>query len=181
MTIPCRVNPSATATEPLPEQHILVVDGNDDTCHSVCEMLKKLGIRPEWANNGSEAVSRVKDAQDSGDGFDTCFIDSALPNMTGFEAVKRISGSVNGDRPTFIITTYDRAETENETSGYEATRQKRALDDEKKANIPIVAVTANAFDEDRRLALEAGMIRTFVNQCPTVAFFRAALEKTAAI
>ena len=41
--------------------------------------------------------------------------------------------------------------------GYEATRQIRALPDAKKANIPIFAMTANAFEEDRQNALEAGM------------------------
>ena len=38
-----------------------------------------------------------------------------------------------------------------------ATRQIRALDDPARANIPILAMTANAFDEDRRNALESGM------------------------
>jgi CheY-like chemotaxis protein len=41
--------------------------------------------------------------------------------------------------------------------GYEAARLIRAFDDPIKASIPIVAVTANAFEEDRKLALEAGM------------------------
>ena len=41
--------------------------------------------------------------------------------------------------------------------GYEAAKQIRALDDKKKANTPIVAVTANAFEEDRQTALEVGM------------------------
>lgn len=42
-------------------------------------------------------------------------------------------------------------------NGYEATRAIRALDDPQLANIPIIAVTANAFEEDRRNAMEAGM------------------------
>lgn len=42
-------------------------------------------------------------------------------------------------------------------NGYEATREIRALDDPEIANIPIVAMTANAFDEDKKLALDAGM------------------------
>ncbi len=42
-------------------------------------------------------------------------------------------------------------------NGYEAARRIRALDDPEKASIPIVAVTANAFEEDRKQALEAGM------------------------
>ena len=41
--------------------------------------------------------------------------------------------------------------------GYTAARAIRALDDPAKANIPIVAMTANAFEEDRQLALNAGM------------------------
>ncbi|SDB23965.1 ATP-binding protein [Eubacterium oxidoreducens] len=41
--------------------------------------------------------------------------------------------------------------------GYEATRRIRTLADEKKATIPIVAMTANAFKEDRIKAEEAGM------------------------
>lgn len=41
--------------------------------------------------------------------------------------------------------------------GYEATREIRALPDTEKANIPIFAMTANAFEEDRQNALEAGM------------------------
>lgn len=41
--------------------------------------------------------------------------------------------------------------------GYEATRRIRALPDPEKAQIPIVAMTANAFAEDRENALAAGM------------------------
>ena len=42
-------------------------------------------------------------------------------------------------------------------NGYDATRAIRALPDPALASIPIVAMTANAFDEDRKQALEAGM------------------------
>lgn len=41
--------------------------------------------------------------------------------------------------------------------GYEATKQIRRLNKPELAKIPIVAMTANAFDEDRRTALECGM------------------------
>lgn len=42
-------------------------------------------------------------------------------------------------------------------NGYGATRIIRNLSDKKKASIPIVAMTANAFDEDKRDAMKAGM------------------------
>ena len=41
--------------------------------------------------------------------------------------------------------------------GYTATRQIRALENPALAGVPILAMTANAFDEDRRRAMESGM------------------------
>ena len=41
--------------------------------------------------------------------------------------------------------------------GYKATQMIRQLPDRKKASIPIVAMTANAFEEDRKRAFEMGM------------------------
>jgi CheY-like chemotaxis protein/anti-sigma regulatory factor (Ser/Thr protein kinase) len=42
-------------------------------------------------------------------------------------------------------------------NGYEATRIIRQMNDKTKANITILAMTANAFEEDKREALESGM------------------------
>uniref|UniRef100_UPI0040296372 response regulator n=1 Tax=Faecousia sp. TaxID=2952921 RepID=UPI0040296372 len=42
-------------------------------------------------------------------------------------------------------------------NGYEATRQIRAMDRNYCKQIPILAMTANAFDEDRQEAIAAGM------------------------
>lgn len=42
-------------------------------------------------------------------------------------------------------------------NGYDATMAIRALPDKRKANIPIIAMTANAFEEDKRNARNAGM------------------------
>jgi CheY-like chemotaxis protein len=42
-------------------------------------------------------------------------------------------------------------------NGYEATKTIRAMPDRAKADIPILAMTANAFEEDKRDAMRAGM------------------------
>jgi CheY-like chemotaxis protein len=42
-------------------------------------------------------------------------------------------------------------------NGYEATRTIRKLEDPQLAAIPIIAMTANAFDEDKQEALKSGM------------------------
>ena len=70
----------------------------------------------------------------------------------GTEAVEKIISSPAG--------TYDLILMDIQMprmNGYEAAKQIRALEDERKANIPIVAVTANAFEEDRKVSMEAGM------------------------
>ena len=42
-------------------------------------------------------------------------------------------------------------------NGYDAAKKIRRMDDPQKAGIPIIAMTANAFSEDRQAALDAGM------------------------
>ena len=42
-------------------------------------------------------------------------------------------------------------------NGYDAAKKIRRMDDPQKAEIPIIAMTANAFSEDRQAALDAGM------------------------
>ena len=41
--------------------------------------------------------------------------------------------------------------------GYQATQCIRHLNDKKKAEIPIIAMTTNAFEEDKKRAFDAGM------------------------
>jgi CheY-like chemotaxis protein len=41
--------------------------------------------------------------------------------------------------------------------GYTATRTIRGFEDPVLANIPIIAMTANAFEEDQKKAMDAGM------------------------
>ena len=42
-------------------------------------------------------------------------------------------------------------------NGYKATQEIRHLSDKDKACTPIIAITANAFEEDKRAAIAAGM------------------------
>ena len=42
-------------------------------------------------------------------------------------------------------------------NGYEATKAIRSLENPERAAIPIIAMTANAFEEDRLAAIQAGM------------------------
>ena len=70
----------------------------------------------------------------------------------GEEILKAFEQSVPGDYDMILMDVQMPV-----MDGYTATRKIRALDDPARAKLPILAMTANAFDEDRRNALESGM------------------------
>ncbi|MGN1349820.1 MAG: response regulator [Anaerovoracaceae bacterium] len=72
--------------------------------------------------------------------------------MDGEEAVEIMRNAVPG-RYDLILMDIQMPHM----NGYEATRQIRKLQDPLLADIPIIAMTANAFEEDRQLAFDAGM------------------------
>ena len=102
-------------------KQILLVEDNELNSEIAVEILKEYGFRVDTAENGAEAVERIRSSRPGE--YDLVLMDVQMPVM----------------------------------NGYEATRQIRALDNPELAGITILAMTANAFDEDRRNALEAGM------------------------
>ena len=100
---------------------ILLVEDNELNSEIAVEILNEYGFLVDTAENGAEAVEKVKNSKPGS--YDLVLMDVQMPVM----------------------------------NGYEATRQIRALKDPALAGITILAMTANAFDEDRKKALECGM------------------------
>ncbi|MBQ3664460.1 MAG: response regulator [Clostridia bacterium] len=72
--------------------------------------------------------------------------------VNGEEAVKKMADAPAGYYDIILMDIQM-----PKMDGYEAAKRIRSLPDPQKAEIPIVAVTANAFEEDRKVAMEAGM------------------------
>ena len=70
----------------------------------------------------------------------------------GTDAVERMN-EVEDDRYDLIFMDIQMPKMD----GYMTTREIRTLKNNKKANIPIIAMTANAFEEDKKKAFKAGM------------------------
>lgn len=78
-----------------------------------------------------------------------CTVDRA---KDGVECVDMLEKAANGTYQLILMDIQMPV-----MNGYDAARKIRRLDDPQKANIPIIAMTANAFTEDRQAALDAGM------------------------
>ena len=102
-------------------RYILLVEDNELNSEIAAEILNEYGFLVDTAENGAEAVEKVKNSKPGS--YDLVLMDVQMPVM----------------------------------NGYEATKQIRALDNPALAGITILAMTANAFDEDKKKALECGM------------------------
>ena len=102
---------------------------------------KRLLLVEDNALNREIAMEILKEA-----GF---LVDTA---EDGVEAVEKMEQSAPGQYDLILMDIQM-----PRMDGYEATRRIRALPDPRKADIPIFAMTANAFEEDRQNALNAGM------------------------
>ena len=78
-----------------------------------------------------------------------CTVDRA---KDGVECVDMLEKAANGTYQMILMDIQMPV-----MNGYDATKKIRRMDDPQKANIPIVAMTANAFSEDKQVALDAGM------------------------
>ena len=78
-----------------------------------------------------------------------CTVDRA---KDGVECVDMLEKAANGTYQLILMDIQMPV-----MNGYDAARKIRGLDDPQKAKIPIIAMTANAFTEDRQVALDAGM------------------------
>ena len=74
------------------------------------------------------------------------------PAENGAVAVEKVSTAAPGSYDLVLMDVQMPV-----MDGYTATRQIRALENPALAGVPILAMTANAFDEDRRRAMESGM------------------------
>lgn len=102
-------------------KYILLVEDNELNSEIAVEILNEYGFLVDTAENGAEAVEKVKNSKPGN--YDLVLMDVQMPVMNGYEATKQIRGL---DNPTL-------------------------------AGITILAMTANAFDEDKKKALECGM------------------------
>jgi signal transduction histidine kinase/CheY-like chemotaxis protein len=107
---------------------VLLAEDNDINAVLARAVLEKFGAQVLRVRNGADAVAKVRDAlKHAGKGFDLVLMDIHMPDMDGVETARRIRGLYPDDARPA------------------------------EGRPPIVALTANAFAEDRATYLEAGL------------------------
>ena len=115
-----------------PVCRILVAEDNEDNRNLICSLLRKVGFEVFEAMNGQEAVKIWESISPH-----LILMDMRMPEMNGYEAIKEIRGQGFGVRGQGA-----------ETSSYPSPLTPDP--------VPIIAVTASAFEEDRKKIMAAG-------------------------
>jgi two-component system response regulator HydG len=80
--------------------HILIVDDNLSLCKTTSLILERKGYAATIAQNGAEAVEKVKEQS-----FDMIFMDIKMPLMNGVETYKRIR-QIRPEAVVMMMTAY---------------------------------------------------------------------------
>ena len=144
--LPCKISSSSTKVEALPKQQDLI---------SKDEQIEKDVEEVAMPDFSGKRVLLVEDNQ-----MNQILAENILTSVgfavdiasDGTEAVEKMKSASDGYYDIILMDIQM-----PQMDGYEATRQIRALDDKEKSEIPIVAVTANAFEEDKKVSSDVGM------------------------
>lgn len=115
VVLECRIAGSENPTYELEElkgSRALVLEDNIDNCLSICSMLRRIGLRPDWTNSSKDAISRMKEAQQNRDDFKIVVLDNAMKDQDGIETAVKIRREIGESSPFIIITAYDTTEIE---------------------------------------------------------------------
>ena len=116
------------------------LEGNKDLA-KVVDFVKEMKDKGYIAD-GAEAMKE----QDMVNEFENGRLAFMVDGISHLTLIKEESPDLNFDYAKMPVM-----------DGYEATRRIRLLDRQDLSSLPIIAMTANAFDEDRKRALESGM------------------------
>jgi len=108
-TLRLELQPATAAAAPLSADGLrgrcaLVVDDNAAAREVLADMLTSLGLRPEVAADGGEALTKVAREQTRGRPYDFILLDWKMPGMDGVECARRIAGTTApGARPPTVL------------------------------------------------------------------------------
>lgn len=103
-----------TSLQKLQNARALVVESDYNACSSATQLLRHLGMRPEWTMYGNEAVLLMYESVKRGEPYSVIIVDCAMLDMGAIDVVREIRRIHVEEKPVIIMTSYDWTEIEKE-------------------------------------------------------------------
>lgn len=98
----------------LPEWNMLVVDDDEQLCTSTVASLKTIGVKAEWALDGSTAIEMAEEHRREQNDYHVILLDWQMPEMNGIETAREIRRRLGPEIPILVISAYDWSDIEEE-------------------------------------------------------------------
>ncbi len=98
----------------LPELHVLVVDDDEQLCHTTAFSLNEIGVSAECTYDGESAVQMVESHHKKHEDYHAVLLDWKMPEMDGIQTAREIRNRMLGDVPILLISAYDWSDIEKE-------------------------------------------------------------------
>ena len=92
---------------PLEGLRVLVADDEEAAAESACEVLKSIGMEPDYVLSGEDAVEAVRRSVEDERSYVAVILDWKMPGKSGIEAAREIREIVSDDMPIIILSAYD--------------------------------------------------------------------------
>ena len=99
---------------PLEGLRVLVADDEEAAAESACEVLKSIGMEPDYVLSGDDAVEAVRRSVEEDRSYVAVILDWKMPGKSGIEAAREIREIVSDDMPIIILSAYDWTAVEQE-------------------------------------------------------------------
>ncbi len=93
---------------------LLVVDDDEQLCHSTVENLKAIGIRADCVQSGEAAIAAAVKRHEENNDYQMILLDWQMPEMDGIETARRLKERLGSDVSILLISAYDWGDIEEE-------------------------------------------------------------------
>lgn len=98
----------------LPNWEILVVDDDEELCHSAVDSLDEIGVHAEWALDGYTAIDMVEKRHQQHQDYYAVLLDCKMPGMDGIETAREMRRRIGADIPILLMSAYEWGDIEEE-------------------------------------------------------------------
>ena len=91
----------------LPPLNVLVVDDDEVLLETASDTLQALGTKPDLAESGDTALSKIQAKKQDGKPYDVIILDWKMPGLSGLELTKKIREILGNDVSIILVSAYD--------------------------------------------------------------------------